>query len=67
MGIGIKEEVAALGSKNVDDGFRQDVEFFVDGLPPTQTDPVGMPAQTTRLFSYYSLTASNVEEGGLLA
>ena len=39
-------------------GFRQDVAFFVDGLPPTL-------AQTTRLFSHCSPTALDVEEDDL--
>ena len=37
MGIGIKEEVTALGLKEAGHGIRQGVVFFVDGLPPTPT------------------------------
>jgi len=63
LGISIKKEVTALGSKKAGHGFRQDIKFFVDGLPPTPTQPRWMPAQTTRLFSHSSPTASNVKEG----
>ena len=37
MGIGIKEEVTALGFKEAGHSFCQDIVFFVDGLPPTPT------------------------------
>ena len=37
LGIGIKEEVTALQLKMAGHGFRQNIVFFVDGLPPTPT------------------------------
>jgi len=37
LGIGIKEEVTALGSKKAGHGFRREIVFFADGLPPTPT------------------------------
>ena len=40
LGIAYKEEVTALASKNAGHGFCQDIVFFVDGLPPTSTDPL---------------------------
>ena len=40
--LGIKEEVTALGIKEAGHSFRQDIVFFVDGLPPTPTPtPLG--------------------------
>ena len=60
---GIKEEVTALGSKKAGRGFRQEIVFFVDGLPPTSTDPAGCWPRRRGCFSHCSPTASNVEEG----
>ena len=63
MGIGIKEEVTALGSKIVRYGFRQGTVFFVGWLAADPDLPRWMPARTARLLSHHPPTASDVEEG----